>query len=102
MSLATASGITGEDVRDLMVRSRTKADEAAPLAPTDVQQLTLNQRVQGSNPCTPTNDLNALAGTSRGRSDTRSPAHSDKCPRFVLAASRFRAPSTRCFSVACA
>ena len=25
-----------------------------------VEQLTLNQRVQGSNPCTPTNDLAAL------------------------------------------
>jgi hypothetical protein len=26
-----------------------------------VEQLTLNQRVQGSNPCTPTNEINDLA-----------------------------------------
>src|SRR4051794_25413564 len=28
-----------------------------------VEQLTLNQRVQGSNPCTPTNDFNDLGVT---------------------------------------
>jgi len=28
------------------------------------EKLTLNQRVQGSNPCTPTNDINNLAGRS--------------------------------------
>ncbi len=28
-----------------------------------VEQLTLNQRVQGSNPCTPTNDFSHLAET---------------------------------------
>ena len=27
-----------------------------------VEQLTLNQRVQGSNPCAPTNEINGLDG----------------------------------------
>ena len=29
-----------------------------------VEQLTLNQRVQGSNPCAPTNEINNLEGSS--------------------------------------
>src|SRR5215471_11765630 len=31
-----------------------------------VEQLTLNQRVQGSSPCAPTNDFNDLAKNNRG------------------------------------
>jgi hypothetical protein len=40
--------------------SRT-SEWAARLKASDAQQLTLNQRVQGSNPCTPTNKIRNLA-----------------------------------------
>ena len=48
-----------------------EADAAAHAGAPDLksgrapQQLTLNQRVQGSNPCTPTNDFNVLEAVSK-------------------------------------
>jgi hypothetical protein len=48
-----------------------------------VEQLTLNQRVQGSSPCAPTNLFKDLAMTGTLHSDNRV-KHSDKSAFFVL------------------
>jgi hypothetical protein len=61
-----------------------------------VEQLTLNQRVPGSSPGAPTNRFNHLATDRELHFDTRSVAHFDKFPLFVLASNRFRAPARRC------
>ena len=37
-----------------------------------VEQLTLNQRVQGSSPCAPTNDFKALEAKSQSQSKQKS------------------------------
>src|SRR5262249_38925550 len=63
-----------------------------------VEQLTLNQRVQGSSPCAPT-IKSSTQPISSCRFDKTSPAHFDKFPPFVLASSLLRAPSRRCFIV---
>ena len=41
--------------------------ERARLVADQPQQLTLNQRVQGSNPCTPTNDIRHLGRQPNGQ-----------------------------------
>src|SRR5215218_9677425 len=62
-----------------------------------VEQLTLNQRVQGSNPCTPTNEFSDLAGSPMCHQDFRAhPVHT----ALPLLSHRANARAQRCSDVA--
>jgi hypothetical protein len=65
-----------------------------------VEQLTLNQRVLGSNPSAPTKLSRQLDSIGRTHCDTGSAVCCDTYFRFVLASSCFRVPAWLCFGVA--
>ena len=98
MACRTVRGWTARDCfanRPRLGGQRRQSGRIAQL----VEQLTLNQRVQGSSPCAPTNQHQTLSRLTNCHSDKPSPAHSDKPPLFVLSARRMRAPARRCFIV---